>query len=310
MVLVVGMGCSGASGTDGLAEPGEPGGSAAGGQGGASGAAGSGAGNAGSGGQGPLVDPTTEDTSCGDVGKVIFVVSDENVLLKFDPATSAFSVIGTLKCPAGFGDTPFSMAVDRAGVAFVLYQSGNIFKVRTTDAACAPSGYKAGQLGWQRFGMGYVSDTQGSSSETLYVIDGTTIGGGNEGLGLISHQGQLQPVGQFTQGLGGRTAEVTGRGDGRLFAFFVGDAGQSSVAEIDKTTGATISNEPQALPSIQAWAFAHWGGSFYLFNASSGSSRVHRYTPGKGTTQILGDVGYRIVGAGVSTCAPTTPVIE
>jgi hypothetical protein len=248
------------------------------------------------------------------VGKVIFVVSSENVLLKFDPAKLTFSTIGALKCPAGFGDTPFSMAVDRAGTAFVLYQSGNIYKASTEDASCGPSGYQPNQLGWARFGMGYVSDAAGSESETLYIIDGTGLGGGgaNKGLGKINHSGQLATVGQFDQGFAGRTAEVTGLGDGRLFAFFV-DNGKSAydVAEIDKTTGKILSSAPQPLPAVNAWAFAHWGGSFYLFNSgSTGSSKVHKYTPGKGTQQVVDSAGYRIVGAGVSTCAPTTEVIN
>lgn len=256
----------------------------------------------------------TETTNCGDVGKVIFVVSSENVLLKFDPATLGFSTIGALKCPASFGDTPFSMAVDRSGTAFVLYQSGNIFKVSTENAGCTASGYKPSQLGWARFGMAYVSDAAGGESETLYVIDGTGLSGSgaNKGLGKISQSGQLSAIGQFDQGLAGRTAEVTGLGDGRLFAFFVDSSkNTSSVAEVDKTSGKVISNEPQALPEINAWAFAHWGGSFYLFNGDGASpSRVHKYTPGKGTTQVVANAGYSIVGAGVSTCAPTTEIIN
>lgn len=257
-----------------------------------------------------LPDGGPDPTGCGDVGRVIFVVSNENMLLSFDPKTLAFSKIGALKCPVGFGDSPFSMAVDRTGMAFVLFQSGNIYKVSTTDASCSASGYKPSQLGWDRFGMGYVSDAAGSESETLFVIDGSNIGGGaNKGLGKISSAGLLSSVGQFDMGLAGRTAEVTGLGDGRLFAFFVGDSG-SSVAEIDKGTGKVVSNEPQALPSISAWAFAHWGGSFYLFNGDGGPSKVHKYTPGKGTTQVVADAGYSIVGAGVSTCAPTTEIVK
>jgi hypothetical protein len=323
--LVLMAGCSGASGTGDLPQ-GEPGGSDQGGPGGASGQGGAGQGgasNAGASGVGGgvLVGGSGggggggDDTNCGEgVGKVIYVVSNEYVLLSFDPATLGFTTIGKLSCPAGFGDTPFSMAVDRNGTAFVLYQSGNIFKVSTQDASCSPSGYKPNQQGWERFGMAYVSDAAGSNSETLFVIDGTGLSGlgSNKGLGKISQSGQLSTVGQFNQGLAGRTAEVTGLGDGRLFGFFVDSSKDlSSVAEIDKNTGDVLTNEPQALPPINAWAFAHWGGSFYLFNGDGlAPSRVHRYTPGKGTELVVQNAGYSIVGAGVSTCAPTTPIIN
>ena len=309
--VVILAGCNSAAGTSDLQGPGDSGGAA--GSENAGGAGAGAGGDAGAGG-GVVIPGGTDDTSCGDVGKVIFVVSSENVLLSFDPAKLSFSQIGALSCPAGLGDTPFSMAVDREGTAFVLYQSGNIFKVSTKDASCKPSGYQPNQLGWSRFGMAYVSDTAGGASETLYVIDGTGLSGlgNNQGLGKISNSGQLSSVGQFDKGMAGRTAEVTGLGDGRLFAFFVDSStSASSVAEIDKSSGAVLSNEAQALPEINAWAFAHWGGSFYLFNGDGLSpSRVHKYTPGKGTQQVVASAGFSIVGAGVSTCAPTTEIIN
>ena len=39
--------------------------------------------------------------------------------------------------------TPFSMSVDREGQAWVLYTSGEIFKVSIEDASCADSGWYA-----------------------------------------------------------------------------------------------------------------------------------------------------------------------
>ena len=201
--------------------------------------------------------------------------------------------------------TPFSMAVNRAGVAYVLYDDGNIYKASTKDASCTSSGYKPNQQGWSTFGMGYVSDSAGSSAETLFVMDGST--GSGKGLGYISASGALTPVGQFDK-LAGRSGEVTGTGDGKLFGFFVDitDASKTTVAEVEKTNAKILSDVKQGLPSINAWAFAHWGGSFYLFNGTgSEPSRVNKYTPGKGTTLVVPNAGYRIVGAGVSTCAPT-----
>ena len=59
-----------------------------------------------------------------------------------------------------------------------------------------------------------------------------------------------------------------------------------------------------------AWAFAFWGGHFWLFTNPNmmGSSQVDRYDPSANTTTTeVNSVGFRIVGAGVSTCAPVTP---
>ncbi len=299
-----GCSSSGSSGLGGIDDGGA-------GQGGGSSATGGSGGSAGTGGGGIVVpdeptdplDPGSSDPSCGDVGDSIFVVSSETVLLRFKPATLAFETIGALKCPSSFGDTPYSMAVNRNGTAYVLYQSGNIFKVDTKTAACTSSGYKPDQKGWNLFGMGYVTNGTSGPDETLFVMDG-----GDQGLGQIDTKGVLSPIGQFDSGLEGRSAEVTGRGDGRLFAFFVDQSSDaSSVAEIDKATGHVLSNVDQSLGAINAWAFAHWGGSFYLFHGDSGPSKVTKYTPGKGSTLVVKDAGYRIVGAGVSTCAPTKP---
>ena len=239
---------------------------------------------------------------CGDVGKKIYVVSSNDELVSFDPQSLAFSLIGKIACPSG--GHPFSMAVDRTGLAFVLYDDGNIFWVSTSDASCMPSGYTPNQQGFTLFGMGYVSDAPGSNAESLYVIDD-----GKQGLGVIDNQGQLKKVGTFDK-IASKSGEVTGTGDARLFGFFVDitDASKTSVAEIEKSNAHVLSNVGQSLPTINAWAFAHWGGSFFLFDGSGlANSRVDRYTPGKGTMNVVADAGYRIVGAGVSTCAPTTP---
>jgi hypothetical protein len=278
----------------------------AGGGGASSGSGGGGSAGTGTGIQVGAGDP---DVACGEVGRSIFVVSSENAFLSFDPKAATFSKIGTLSCPDLLGATPFSMAVARDGTAYVLYTSGNIFKVSTTDASCTPSGYPPNQKGWSLFGMGWVSNDTTSGTETLFVIDGATAGG----LGYISGGGALTPIGQFDGGWAGRPGEVTGTGDGRLFAFFVdlSGSGSSTVAEIDKHSGHVLSSEPQSLPPINAWAFAHWGGSFYLFNGTnSDPSRVHKYTPGKGTTEIVSSAGYSIVGAGVSTCAPIVEPVD
>jgi hypothetical protein len=66
-----------------------------------------------------------------------------------------------------------------------------------------------------------------------------------------------------------------------------------------------------------AWAFSFYGGDFYIYTHSSGSgggppragggSDVTRYSPVTGAIDIVKPkIGFKIVGAGVSTCAPTT----
>ena len=89
----------------------------------------------------PRIDASKRDASkndCPDADSTfIYVVTTENELLSFYPPDVSFKSIGILKCPAKGGATPFSMGVDRKGVAFVTYNNGQLFRVSTKDASCA-----------------------------------------------------------------------------------------------------------------------------------------------------------------------------
>jgi len=74
--------------------------------------------------------------------------------------------------------------------------------------------------------------------------------------------------------------------------------------------------DARPLPGVetpQAWAFTFWGEDFYLYTAPSAlagrTTNVTRYRPSDGSidTGYMRDIGFRIVGAGVSTCAPIAP---
>jgi hypothetical protein len=107
--------------------------------------------------------------------------------------------------------------------------------------------------------------------------------------------------------------ELTGTGDGRLFAF-EGDT-ETYIREYDKSTGAILGTWPlPGLASPGAFAFAYWGGDFYLFVSKTqdieGPSLVLHLdfdeSDGNGValTTVVESAPISIVGAGVSTCAP------
>ncbi|MEZ4337392.1 MAG: hypothetical protein R3B82_12285 [Sandaracinaceae bacterium] len=81
--------------------------------------------------------------------------------------------------------------------------------------------------------------------------------------------------------------------------------------QIDKASGATTTSFPlSALGSgsglgDRAWAFAFW--RFYVFYKGEAdiTTNVWRLDPSDGSlVEVLHETGYRVVGAGVSTCAP------
>ena len=53
----------------------------------------------------------------------------------------------------------------------LLYTS--IFWVNTTDASCKATGFATRQSSFETFGMGFVSDAEGSEKETLFVAGGS-----------------------------------------------------------------------------------------------------------------------------------------
>lgn len=250
----------------------------------------------------PPIDVSKKDadkSDCPDADSTfIYVVTDTNELLSFYPPTASFKVVGLLKCPATPQATPFSMAVDRKGAAYVVYSDGNLFKVSTKDASCQKTSFLANQGDFSQFGMGFATIGVGPAEELFVASTANSL------LGKIDVSGtfKLTTVAPFNPAID--RAELTGTGDGRLYAFFAPSSTDSAVAEVDKTTGKIIGED--VLPGISqgnAWAFAFWGGYFYLFTDPS-NQQVVRWDPATKQALVVGGYSAPIVGAGVSTCAP------
>lgn len=255
----------------------------------------------------------TQLPECAEDTKDVFVISEDNVLYRFHPPTLAFTNIGLLRCPTG-GATPTSMAVDRSGVAWVRHSDGTIWKVSTSDLSCEATAFvppATTEGAFFKFGMGFSTASDGSSNETLYLSD-------NAGAGLAKldvDTMKLTIVGRYDNGLDGRTSELTGTGSGKLYGFFVDSPGR--VAEISKGTASVT--DIRDLPGVfagNAWAFSFYGGDFFVYTSSEGSggfpragtgSDVTRFRPSDGSVEVVKTkIGFKIVGAGVSTCAPTS----
>jgi hypothetical protein len=206
------------------------------------------------------------------------------------------------------------MAIDRSANAWINFGDGTLWKMNTKTGACAATGFVPDQGGIGLFGMGFAAETPGSNDETLFIDD---LSGG--GLGYIDLTTMtLQRFGPFTGSLAGGSAELTGTGDARLFGFFagsfLGDGGSASVAQIDPDSEGAITQ--YSLPTIDTgsdWAFSFFGGDFYLYTAdkydeSAPDTVVTRFSPGDGGVTVVDpQLSFRIVGAGSSTCVPTTP---
>ena len=266
----------------------------------------------------PLIDAMPRDASrldCPDAeATLIYVVTGTNELYSFYPPDGTFTFISNIACPAGPGPngdpaTPFSMAVDRRGVAQVLFTDDRLYRVSTATGACVSTSYQPNQQGFTAFGMGYATNAAGPI-ESLFVA-GTADQNNptSPGLGRIDTTSfALTRVGAFVPNI--NRAELTGTGDGRLFAFYtkgIDNGPPSYIGEINTNNARVVAETP--FPTVDqgaGWAFAFWGGDFYMFTSpSGGGSDVTRWRPADNSVNNVGTLPSRVVGAGVSTCAPS-----
>jgi hypothetical protein len=249
------------------------------------------------------------ELSCADDGvKLIYVVDIQNDFISFDPRKlpgDPFHVIGKLHC-GGRGGSPFSMSVDRHGIAWVLYDDGELFKVSIDDAKCTPTSFAPFAAGTLEFGMGFATDTPGGKTEKLYTAanDESHMLSSIDPANLkVQHRGTLTAT-------AGANPELTGTSDARLYGFYPTESAAPFVQEIDRASGAPIGPRwplgNDAFGSISAYAFAQWGGVFYAFaTVDFGTNSTVRTVDKAGHWKtILEHVPYSISGAGVSTCAP------
>jgi hypothetical protein len=197
------------------------------------------------------------------------------------------------------------MSVDRNAVAWVLYSSGVLFRVSTADGSCKSTTFQPNQAGFQLMGMGFVANSAMSNQDTLFVA-----GGAGPDSGSASRLGTID-LGTFTlaatQTLTG-WPELTGTGLAELWGFYP-DTTPPKIAKLNKASAAE--EQVYSLASLQgtpaAWAFAFWGGDFWLFlrRVDDQDTTVYRVDGKTGAmTTALQNTRRNIVGAGVSTCAP------
>ena len=102
--------------------------------------------------------------------------------------------------------------------------------------------------------------------------------------------------------------ELTGNSNGELWGFFP-DPSAPRVEKINKTNGtaATTFPETSLAGTPQAWAFAFWGGDYWIFLMKDSELATTVYQVDGTSGMIVGMTPTNtrtIVGAGVSTCAP------
>jgi hypothetical protein len=241
----------------------------------------------------------TIDTVCVEASRWIYTVDSNGTFSRFDPSTQKFTDISTLRCSTS--STPFSMAVDQNAMAWVLYGDGKLYKVDTTTAKCESTSFQNSQF--QEFGMGFVFDPS-TNKDTLYIAGGPNLLSPCI-LATVSFPSlQVTSLGQVKEG----SPELSGTGDGSLWGFYPADNAssgghQAALVRLDPSNGAALETYHYAnITETGSWAMKFWGGQFWIFVEGS-IYAVDRDKP-QTAKSIMTNSGRRIVGAGVSTCAP------
>ena len=309
--------------------------SGSGGKDGSGGAPASSASSSGEGGFTPGSSSGGDVPACDEKVRPIFVLTQGTPpsIYSFDPKALAFTLVQKVQCPSTTGWDAGSMAIDRGYHAWVEWGAKatgptdpffkRLDRLDLATGACEPDqGKFPAATEWGTpLGMAFSSDAKGSTAEHLFFMDTSTR--------LYALGGQA-PLGQFyhfKQGEGSSFsgAELTGTGAGGLFTFIMNwtpawshpcTAAQPCtptvhLGEVSKLDAKAISNEE--LPDVPAFgissggfAFAHWGGRFWIFESVTfGPTKVYEYDPvAKTSALVKSDGPDGVVGAGVSTCAP------
>lgn len=253
----------------------------------------------------------------------IYLMSDSSQLWSFDPASGSFTQLGVLACapPTGYFQ---SMAVDRQGIATLAYQvlggdgawglSMRTYRVALDDLSSCEEVQLPLPDDRVPYGMGYVGGGTSDGCDDLFVFDhdaGIEPSADTGGrIARIDHAGgEYAVVGTLAY----EQAQVSGSGAGRLYAF-AGDSDSAQFLELAVADAAVL--ESRELPGHNGQnglAFAFWGGDAWLFSDSGvdDGSIVTRVDldgdDGGGSSIAVAATPVRILGAGVSTCAPYVP---
>ena len=255
---------------------------------------------------------------CVGTGDGIYLLSDAAQLVTFDPETLAFENLGTVTCPTdGF---PLALAVDRQGHALVSYFSETPpFAIETYAIAlanpdeCEPFDLPLPENHWLA-GTGYASTSAAEPCDELYVFSTPMEEAATGVIGRVDHESnEYVEVGAAPY----YQAQLTGTGDGRLFGFAGTDGGElGSIASLVRfDIGDANVLDDQAIDGLNAdngLGFAFWGGDVYFFTDGAHDTSIvtrldYDESDGGGTTVVVDHTPVRIMGAGVSTCAPFVP---
>jgi len=181
-------------------------------------------------------------------------------------------------------------------------QLGRLFRVAISGLACTKTTWSS--LNGSRCSDGVLLRPGGGGTESLYV------GGGLSQTSRRSRLAKLDTSTMSATTIGTHPAlpEMTGTGNAELWGFFA-DASMPKVVKFDKATGAAVTSYPQPTLAAPTPAMRSRTGRRLLGVPDQETTNRRRRLSGRRDDRAIKSTtpttGRTIVGAGVSTCAPT-----
>jgi hypothetical protein len=180
-------------------------------------------------------------------------------------------MLGAFNC-GGMNGT-FSMAVDRLGFAWVMFNNpqGEIWKLDVTNVGvCTDPGYNQGQMGVNYFGMAFVSNSAEDVCDKLYGNTFNGFGGFAEGPNI----GDFLTVDPDSLPLQARQDQLQRRRAHRhrrrpRVHVRRRQPGQARRGRQAPTASSSTSSRSRPRDLTNAFAFSFFAGDFYMFTESN-----------------------------------------
>ena len=232
--------------------------------------------------------------------KNAYLLDNNNTIYQFNPVSLAVTPIAPFNCSNNA--TLYSIAVQRTGIIWMLFDDGNISTYNIKTAQCRPTDFATNQSSFSLFSLTFLKSIT-DNSETLYVSKQNDPPGS---LGVIDRNSlTLSNVSAYNSNLS-TYADLAGTSDGRLFGAFVDSP--YTLARIDPSNAQILARYPLNATvdgGYGNYAFFAYQSLFYFFSGTTNLTNVFTYAPASNTTVNRTAIPQVIVGATASSCLGT-----
>jgi hypothetical protein len=214
---------------------------------------------------------------------------------KFDLVTYNVTTIGSLNCSGT--SNAYSMAVQRSGIIWAIFQDGTLYKYNIRSGECTATTFTANQSDFSSFSLTFVKSPT-DATETLYVSQQNA---SYNALGTIDTSAlTLSVVGNYSEIEA--PSDLAALPNGTLYGLFQTE--NYTIAEINKVNGTIEAQYPLNISSTAVsnpnYAFTIVNGVFFIFEGNNNSTNIHTFYPSTNTLVLLQTIPQVIISATIS----------